>query len=41
MQEESPIDMLDSSLYNGKSLVSTCDAVFVDNGRLFLFQRGW
>ena len=41
MHENSPIEKLDSSIYNGQSLVSTCDVVCVGNGIFFLFQRGW
>ena len=37
--EVSPIDKLDSSINNGQSLVSTCDAVFVGNGRFFCFNE--
>ena len=39
MHEESPIGNLDSSMYNGQSLVSTCDIVCVGNGRFFYFNE--
>ena len=35
MNEDSPIEKFDSSIYNGQSLVSTRDAVSVGNGRFF------
>ena len=40
IHEDSPIDKLDSSLYNGQSMVSTCGVVCVDNGRFFYFKEG-
>ena len=39
MHEDSPIDKLDSSFYNGQSLVSTCDVFFVGNGTFFYFRE--
>ena len=33
MHENSPIEKMDSSIYNGQSLVSTCDVVCVGNGK--------
>ena len=39
MNEDSPIDKLGYPLYNGQSLVSTCDAVFFGNGRFFYFNE--
>ena len=39
MNEYSPIDKLGSSLYTVQSLVSTCDAVCVGNGRCFYFNE--
>ena len=38
MHEDSPIEKLDSSIYNGQSLVSSCDVVCVGNGRFFYFK---
>ena len=39
MHEDSLIEKLDSSIYNGQSLVSTCDIVCVGNGRFFYFNE--
>ena len=39
MHEDSPIEKLDYSIYNVKSLVSTCDVVFVVNGIFFYFNE--
>ena len=39
VQEDSPIEKLDSSLYNGQSLVWTCDVVCVGNDRFFYFNE--
>ena len=39
MHEDSPIEKLDSSIYNGQSLVSTCDAVCVGNDIFFYFNE--
>ena len=39
MHEDSPIDKLYYSLYNGKQLVSTCDVVCVGNGIFFYFNK--
>ena len=39
MNEDSPIEKFDSSIYNGQSLVSTRDAVSVGNGRFFYFNE--
>ena len=39
MHEDSPIDKLDSSIYNAPSLVSTRDAVCVGNGIFFCFNE--
>ena len=39
MHEDSPIDKLDYYLYNWQSLVSTCDVVYVGNGRFFHFNE--
>ena len=39
MHEDSPIEKLDSSIYNGQSLVSTCDVVCVGNGILVYFNE--
>ena len=38
MHEDSPIEKLDCSIYNGQSLVSTCDVVCVGNGIFFYFN---
>ena len=38
MHEGSPIEKLDSSIYNGKSLISTFDVVCVGNDRFFYFK---
>ena len=38
MHEDSYIDKLDYSLYNGQSLVSTWGVVFVGNGRFFYLK---
>ena len=39
MHEDSPIEKLDSSIYNVQSLVSTCDIVCVGNGIFFYFNK--
>ena len=39
MHEGSPIEKLDSSIYNGKSLISTFDVVCVGNGIFFYFNK--
>ena len=39
IHEYSPIDKLDYSVYNGQSLVPTCDIVCVGNGRFFYFNE--
>ena len=39
MHEDSPIEKLDSSIYNEQSLVSTCDVVCVGNGISFYFDE--
>ena len=39
MHEDPPIDNLDSSIYNGQSLVSTCDVVCVGNDTFFYFNE--
>ena len=39
IHEDSPIDKLESSLYNGQSLISTCDVVCVENVRFFYFNE--
>ena len=39
IHEEPPIDKLDSSIYNGQSLVSTCDVVCAGNGRFLYFNE--
>ena len=39
MHEDSHIEKLDSSIYNGQSLVSTCDVVCVGNGIFFYFNE--
>ena len=41
MHEDSPIEKLDYSIYNGQSLVSTWGLVCVGNGIFFLFQQVW
>ena len=37
--KKSHIENLDSSKYDCQSLDSTCDAIFVGNGRLFYFNN--
>ena len=39
MHEDSRIENLDSSVYNGKSFVSTFDVVCVGNMRFFYFNK--
>ena len=39
LHEDSPIDKLYSSLYNGQSLVSTCDVVCGGNRIFFNFKE--
>ena len=39
MHEDPPVDKLDSSIYNGQSLVSTCDVVCVGNDIFFYFNE--
>ena len=39
MHEDSPIENLDSSIFNGQSVVSTCDLVCVGHGRFFYFNK--
>ena len=39
MPKNSPIEKLDSSIYNSQSLVSTCDIVCVGNGIFFYFNE--
>ena len=39
MHEDLPIEKLDSSIYDGKSLVSTGDVACVGNGRFFCFSK--
>ena len=39
MHKDSPIEKLDSSIYNGQSLVSTCDIVCDGNGIFFYFNE--
>ena len=37
--KNSPIENLDSSIYNSQSLVETCDIICVGNGRFFYFNE--
>ena len=39
MQDDSPIDKLDSSLYNIKQMAPTCDVFCVGNGRFFYLKE--
>ena len=39
MHEHTPIDKLDYSFYNGKSMVSTCDVASVGNDRFSISTR--
>ena len=39
MHEDSPIENLDSSIYNGQLLVSTCDVVCVGNVIFFYLDE--
>ena len=39
MHKNSPIEKLDSSIYNGQSLVSTCDIFCVGNGIFLYFNK--
>ena len=39
MHEDSPIEKLDSSIYNGQLLVSTCDVVCVGNVIFFYLDE--